>query len=188
MNFAAGAGGEDAFRFVGPDGIMGLGRDGITITKRDPDKEPGYTIDTFPKSIQDAYLTEYRKKYPEKKAQLRTGREERFLPPPDYNETEAHTANFVEAVRTRTPVIEDSVFGLARAGLPCCAKSASAKRPCRGNPEIDAAGRDALRLVAGALTGHRDGRSRPLSSHVAALRAPPCLRSVCPRSAVPALE
>jgi len=67
VNFAAGAGGEDAFRFVGPEGIMSLGRDGITITKRDPDKEPGYTIDTFPKAIQDAYLAEYHKKYPETK-------------------------------------------------------------------------------------------------------------------------
>jgi predicted dehydrogenase len=136
VNFAAGAGGEDAFRFVGPDGIMSLGRDGITITKRDPDKEPGYTIDTFPKAIQDAYLTEYRKKYPESKPQMRTGREERFLPPPDYNETDAHTANFVDAVRTRKPVVEDAVFGLRAAGPALlCNLSQKERRPISWNPE-----------------------------------------------------
>jgi predicted dehydrogenase len=116
VDFAAGAGGEDAFRFVGPEGIMNIGRDGITITKREPEKEPGYTIDTFSKAIQDAYLADYRKKYPERKNEIRTGREERYERPQDYNETDAHTANFVEAVRTRTPVVEDSVFGLRAAG------------------------------------------------------------------------
>jgi predicted dehydrogenase len=136
VNFAAGAGGEDAFRFVGPEGIMSLGRDGITITKRDPEKEPGYTIDTFPKAIQDAYLAEYHKKYPETKPQLRTGHEEKYQPPPDYNETDAHTANFVEAVRTRTPVIEDSVFGLRAAGPALlCNVSQREKRPVSWNPE-----------------------------------------------------
>jgi hypothetical protein len=115
---------------------MSLGRDGITITKRDPDKEPGYTIDTFPKAIQDQYLEEYRKKYPEKKGQLRTGREERYQPPQDYNETDAHTANFVEAVRTRTPVIEDSVFGLRAAGPALlCNVSQKERRPILWDPQ-----------------------------------------------------
>jgi predicted dehydrogenase len=136
VNFAAGAGGEDGFRFVGPDGIMALGRDGITLTRRDPDKEPGYTIDTFPKAIQDSYLAEYRKKYPEQKKQLRSGREEKYQPPQDYNETEAHTANFVEAVRTRTPVVEDAVFGLRAAGPALlCNASLREKRPVGWDPE-----------------------------------------------------
>jgi predicted dehydrogenase len=136
VNFAAGAGGEDAFRFFGPEGVMSLGRDGITISRREPDKEPGYTIDTFSKAIQDAYLAEYRKKYPERKGELRTGREEKFQPPQDYNETEAHTANFVEAVRTRKPVIEDAVFGLRAAGPALlCNVSQREKRPVTWDPE-----------------------------------------------------
>jgi predicted dehydrogenase len=136
VNFAAGAGGEDAFRFFGPEGVMSLGRDGITISRRDPDKEPGYTIDTFAKATQDAFLAEYRKKYPERKGELRTGREEKFQPPPDYNETEAHTANFVQAVRTRTPVIEDAVFGLRAAGPALlCNVSQREKRVVTWDPE-----------------------------------------------------
>jgi predicted dehydrogenase len=136
VNFAAGAGGEDAFRFFGPEGVMSLGRDGITISRRDPDKEPGYTIDTFAKATQETFLAEYRKKYPERKGELRTGREEKFGPPPDYNETEAHTANFVQAVRTRTPVVEDAVFGLRAAGPALlCNISQREKRVVTWDPE-----------------------------------------------------
>jgi predicted dehydrogenase len=136
VDFASGAGGEDAFRFVGPEGIMSIGRDGVTITKREPDKEPGYTIDTFSKTIQDQFLADYRKKYPERKDDIRTGREERYERPPDYNETDAHTANFVQAVRTRTPVVEDAVFGLRAAGPALlCNVSQREKRPISWNPE-----------------------------------------------------
>ena len=45
-------------------------------------------------------------------------------------------ANFVEAVRTRTPVIEDSVFGLRAAGPALlCNVSQREKRPVSWNPE-----------------------------------------------------
>ena len=67
---------------------------------------------------------------------MRTGREERFLPPPDYNETEAHAANFVDAVRTRRAVVEDAVFGLRAAGPALlCNVSQKERRPISWNPE-----------------------------------------------------
>jgi predicted dehydrogenase len=136
VNFAAGAGGEDAFRFVGPEGILSIARDGVTVTRREPEKEPGYTIDTFPKALQDAFLEDYRKKYPERKRELRSGREEKYQPPQDYNETEHHTANFVESVRTRTPAVEDSVFGLRAAGPALlCNASQREKRAVAWDPE-----------------------------------------------------
>jgi predicted dehydrogenase len=138
VNFAAGGGGEDAFRFVGPEGTMSLGRDGITISKQEPEKEPGYTIDTFPKALQDAYLEEYHKKYPERKGDnaLTNAREERYRPPQGYNETEAHMANFIDHVRTRTPVVEDAVFGLRAAGPALlCNVSQREKQPVSWDPE-----------------------------------------------------
>ena len=116
VNFAAGGGGEDAFRFVGPEGVLSITREGVVVTRRAADKEPGYTIDTSPQDVQDAFLKEYREKYPERTRELRAASEERHQPPPGYNDTEHHTANFVEAVRTRKPVIEDSSFGLRAAG------------------------------------------------------------------------
>jgi predicted dehydrogenase len=136
VNFAAGGGGEDAFRFVGPEGVLSIARDGVTVTRREPDKEPGYTIDTFPKAVQDAFLSEYRKKYPERKRELRSGREERYQPPSDYNDTEHHTANFIEAVRTRKPVVEDASFGLRAAGPALlCNTSQREKRIVSWDPE-----------------------------------------------------
>ncbi|HEV7502514.1 MAG TPA: gfo/Idh/MocA family oxidoreductase, partial [Vicinamibacteria bacterium] len=136
VNFAAGGGGEDAFRFVGPAGTMSLGRDGITISKREKEQEPGYTIDTFPKAMQDAILADYHKKYPERKGALSTAGEEKYQPPPGYNETEAHMATFIEAVRTRTPVVEDAVFGLRAAGPALlCNLSQREKQPISWDPQ-----------------------------------------------------
>ena len=43
--------------------------------------------------------------------------EEKFLMPAGYSEQVAHHETFLNAVRTRTPVVEDAVFGL-RAAAP----------------------------------------------------------------------
>ena len=42
--------------------------------------------------------------------------EERFSPPPGYNDTLDHFTNFFAAIRSRQPVIEDAVFGFRAAG------------------------------------------------------------------------
>ena len=42
--------------------------DGVTLSKQPRETEPGYTIDTFPKAIQEQYLKEYREKYPVRRA------------------------------------------------------------------------------------------------------------------------
>lgn len=136
VNFADGSGGEEGFRFVGPQGIMIVGRDRVTVQRREPDKEPGYTIDTFPKALQEAYEKEYRKQYPERKREMTGSREEVFRVPADYNDTDHHLSNFVEAVRTRTPVVEDPVFGLRAAGPALmCNVSHRERRPVTWDPE-----------------------------------------------------
>jgi predicted dehydrogenase len=70
VNFADGAGGEEGFRFVGSGGVMSLGGDGITLTSRIPEREPGYTIGTFSQKMQDEFLKDYRQKYPERLDQI----------------------------------------------------------------------------------------------------------------------
>jgi predicted dehydrogenase len=137
VNFAdGGGGGEEGFRFVGPDGIISIEREGVSLSRRPPLKEPGYTIDTFPKSVQEAFLKEYRAKYPESGRELREGREERYRRPDGYNETEHHTANFIEAVRTRKPVIEDAAFGIRAAGPALlCNVSQRQRRAVAWDPE-----------------------------------------------------
>jgi predicted dehydrogenase len=135
VNFADGSGGEEGFRFVGPQGTMVIGRDHVTVSRREPEKEPGFTIDTFPKAVQEAFEKEYRKQYPDRSRELQAGRDEVFRPPRDYSDVDHHLANFIEAVRTRKPVVEDAVFGLRAAGPALlCNVSQREKRPVGWNP------------------------------------------------------
>jgi len=115
VNFAEGAGENQAFRFVGPDGVITIGGGAVTLARRSRPKEPGFTIDTFPAALQQTFLRDYRAKYPEQQ-ELRPGSEEVYGAPPGYNDGYDHFVNFFDAVRTRKPVIEDAAFGLRAAG------------------------------------------------------------------------
>jgi predicted dehydrogenase len=116
VNFAEGAGENQAFRFVGPEGVLTIGGNTVTLARNPRPKEPGYTIDTFPQAIQDAYLKEYRAKYPAK-PELRPGSEEAFAAPQGYYDGYDHFVSFFDAMRTRKPVVEDATFGF-RAAAP----------------------------------------------------------------------
>ncbi len=136
VDFADGAGESEGFRFVGNDGVLSIGSDGVTLSKQAPDATPGYTIETFPKAAQDAFLKDYRAKYPESKRELRAVREEHFEPPEGYSDLEHHLANFIESVRTRTPPVEDPVFGFRAAGPALlCNQSQQERRPIDWDPE-----------------------------------------------------
>lgn len=118
VNFVNGAGETSGFRFVGSEGIMTIGN-GVTVSKKPREAEPGYTIGTFPEAVQERFLEEYRKRYPEQEANadaMRPLQEERYLPPRGYSDHLDHHRNFFAAVRSRKPVVEDAVFGLRAAG------------------------------------------------------------------------
>ncbi|MBI4475676.1 MAG: Gfo/Idh/MocA family oxidoreductase, partial [Acidobacteria bacterium] len=86
VNFAEGGGENQAFRFVGPEGTLTIGGGAVTLGRRQRSKEPGHTSDTFPKAIQDAFMKEYRAKYPEQQ-ELRPGSEEIFAAPAGYSDS-----------------------------------------------------------------------------------------------------
>jgi predicted dehydrogenase len=118
VNFKNGSGETSGFRFVGSEGQMSIGN-GVTVLKQPQEAEPGYTVDTFAKSMRDQFTRDYRSKYPEQSATsdaIRPQVEERYNPPRGYNEHHHHHRVFLEAVRSRQPVIEDSTFGLRAAG------------------------------------------------------------------------
>jgi hypothetical protein len=66
--------------------------------------------------MQDAIQKEYRTRYPENLKELNSTREEVYVAPQGYIDQVDHFANFLDAVRTRKPVIEDAVFGFRAAG------------------------------------------------------------------------
>lgn len=116
VNFADGAGESSGFRFVGPEGILTIGDNGVSLAKQGKRKAPEYTIDTYPQTAQDAFLVDYRKRYPDAASELEAGHGETYSPPGDYSDSLDHFTNFFSAIRSRSAVVEDSTFGLRAAG------------------------------------------------------------------------
>ena len=138
VNFVNGGSETSGFRFVGSEGILTIGN-GVTLSKQPRETEPGYTIDTFPKAVQEKFLAEYRAKYPVTRPTadaIRPTGEDKYLPPQGYNDHLDHHRNFLEAVRSRNAVIEDSVFGF-RAAAPALLSNVSyfEQRICNWDPQ-----------------------------------------------------
>jgi predicted dehydrogenase len=104
------------YRFVGSEGVIQIDN-GVVLKRKPPLKEPGYTIDTFSKAMQEQFMAEYRKKYPRLDPETRAISEERYLAPGNYRERLDHFKDFFKAMRTREQVLEDAVFGF-RAAAP----------------------------------------------------------------------
>ena len=135
VNFAEGAGESQAFRFVGPEGVITIGGGSVTLSRRPAPREPGYSIETFTADMQEAYLKEYRAKYPEQ-PELRGSADEVFAAPAGYTDSYDHFVNFFESVRARKPSVEGAVFGLRAAGPALLTNdSYFEKRPVSWDPE-----------------------------------------------------
>jgi hypothetical protein len=118
VNFVNGAAENAGFRVVGREGLLSVDN-GVTVSKQPRETEPGYTIDTFSKSVQEQFLKEYREKYPPSRPTadaMRPIGEDRYMPPRGYSDHLDHHRNFFAAIRSRKPVIEDAVFGYRAAG------------------------------------------------------------------------
>jgi predicted dehydrogenase len=120
VNFAEGGGDSSGFRFVGSEGVMTLEGQGLTLTRTPRPREPGYTVDTFTKAVQEQFLNEYRQRHPDTGPELQGGASEAFRAPRGYNDTEQHFRNFFASIRDGAPMVEDAVFG-QRAGGPAVA-------------------------------------------------------------------
>ncbi|MFN3326399.1 MAG: Gfo/Idh/MocA family protein [Bryobacteraceae bacterium] len=138
VNFVNGAGETSGFRFVGSEGVLTVAND-VRVSKQPRETAPGYTIETFPKAVQDQFRREYFKQYPVPEPSADTMRataEERYVPPRGYSDHVHHHRNFIEAVRTRKPVTEDATFGL-RAAAPALLSNVSyfEQRPVKWDPK-----------------------------------------------------
>jgi hypothetical protein len=115
VNFADGSGGGSGFRFVGSDGQITVSGNTVTVKRKKMAKAPGYTIDTFPKAMQEKFLADYHSKYIVEAEMLGPETEE-YKAPPGYDDRVDHFANFFNAMRNNKSVVEDAVFGFRAAG------------------------------------------------------------------------
>jgi len=138
VNFVDGSGGSSGFRFVGSEGVLTIGG-GVTVTRQPRESEPGYTIGTFPKAVQEEFLQQYRKQYPPipfNADSIRPESEETYQPSRGYSDHLDHHLNFFSAVRSRKPVVEDAIFGFRAAGPALLANiSYFEQRVCLWDPE-----------------------------------------------------
>ncbi len=137
VDFADGSGGSQEFRFIGNEGIMTISGAGLSVSRRAPRSEPGYSIGTFSKAEQKAFLKEYKKKYPEsERTKLAESGETLYRSPRQYSDRLDHFRNFFGAMRAGGGVIEDATFGF-RAAAPAllCNMSYREKRIFDWDPE-----------------------------------------------------
>jgi predicted dehydrogenase len=117
VNFVDGGEESEGLVFTGDEGTMEIGWQGVTVNRVPREKEPGLTIDTFPKAMQAKIEAGYEEKYPSAHP---TGQPsvgyEKYVAPPGYSDQYDHFKNFFASVRSRKPVVEDAVFGYRAAG------------------------------------------------------------------------
>ena len=94
---------------------MTIGYDGVSLTRVPREKAPGVRCELFAEEIQKHMRAEYKEKYPHPVGEAMSG-DEKFVAPHGYNDSYDHMKTFIEAVRSRQPVVEDAVFGFRAAG------------------------------------------------------------------------
>ena len=140
VNFASGAATEQfGLRFYGREGIIHATPNQVTISKAPKVTDPGLSIGSFSRAMQEQLTKAHREKYPlwqPAASTLPETGETRVTVPASYNMHLEHHRNFYAAVRSRKPVMEDAVFGLRTAGPALlCNTSQFNGKICHWNPE-----------------------------------------------------
>ena len=137
VNFVDGGAESEGFLFTGSEGTMEITPTSVSVVRSPMAKDPGYTVSTFADAMQKEYVTEYRKKYPlEHPAGPPSRNVETYVVPDGYSDSYDHFHNFFSAVRSRTPVVEDPVFGFRAAGAALlCNLSVERDSVVHWNPE-----------------------------------------------------
>ncbi|GAB4359344.1 MAG: hypothetical protein OHK0021_03560 [Bryobacter sp.] len=128
VNFEAGTGGGQLFRFTGTEGYITLDvGNGFTLTSIPREARPGYDLEPFPQHVRENFLKGYKEKYPDQRPSadsMRPNTSWSYRTPPGYTEQYAHHANFIDAIRNKRAVVEDASFGL-RAAAPALLSNTS---------------------------------------------------------------
>ena len=106
QNNAAG----DITIFYGKEATMTLNGNSLSVAPQDTRPQPeGYSLNGWTAEDKKKYLDDWHAQHPEPAGAL--PQTETYAPPPGYDDTAEHIANFFRAVETREHVVEDEVFG-----------------------------------------------------------------------------
>jgi predicted dehydrogenase len=119
VNFVDGGGGGEVLRFVGTDGVITLGWDGLKLKRNKTQKNPGYggwdSFDTFSEAQRKEYEKWYKATYPEPKPEMQQPETE-YKAPENYDANYDHHMAFYKGIRENTPIVEDALFSMRAAG------------------------------------------------------------------------
>ncbi len=136
-NFVDGGSESEGFIFTGSEGQMVIGGAGVSVTRVPRETEPGIRTSPFADPIQKRMLEIYHEKYPvtHPLGPVMDG-EEQYVAPRGYSDHYHHVYNWIQAIRTRQPVIEDPVFGFRAAGAAILSNvSYESGQPAKWDPE-----------------------------------------------------
>jgi predicted dehydrogenase len=108
----------ETYRFQGSKGILEMTEFGLSFTPQSgKDMSPSYYDGSFPHAMRAAYEKQWHEQNDPKLGQEPMPETISYRGP-DYDDVRPHLWNFLEAVRSRKPVVEDAVFG-HHAALAC---------------------------------------------------------------------
>ncbi|HEY8659469.1 MAG TPA: Gfo/Idh/MocA family oxidoreductase [Hanamia sp.] len=140
VNFVSGTGGSETIQFVGDEGTINIGGNGLTVHHSIMSKAPGIggwdALDTYPEAMQETLKKQYNQKYSADEQKRITKPDIIYREPNGYDEHLEHHINFFNSVRTGKQPVEDAVFGF-RAAAPslACNESYFKKKIIYWDPE-----------------------------------------------------
>ncbi len=135
INLASGEGkGAFGMKLIGTEGALDIGWNDFKLMTLKRSAAPGYggydSFDSFSAGQKEDFKKWYAAKYGDKKGGFEMGKTIEFNAPSGYDDRLDHMITFFNGIRSGTPIIEDSVFGLRAAGPSiACNISAAQNKP-----------------------------------------------------------
>ncbi|MEO6549128.1 MAG: Gfo/Idh/MocA family oxidoreductase, partial [Ferruginibacter sp.] len=108
VNFVSGTGGSEVIRFVGDEGTIDIGGNGLTVHHSIMAKAPGIggwdALSSYPKAMQETLLKEYNAKYNAEQQKRPKKPDIVYREPDGYDEHLEHHQNFFDSIKTGKPV------------------------------------------------------------------------------------
>ncbi len=121
VNFVAGGHREgSSLKLIGSEGTLAFEGSSLMLSRTPFPAKPGYggydSLSTFPKSVQDEFVRQYRLEYFDVPPDISEPSEIVYSPPERYDDRDDHWANLIAAVRSGKAIVEDATYGLKAAG------------------------------------------------------------------------